>query len=74
VSSRPLTAIEAIMEAGGPDYTRANLKSVRITRVGKDKMEHFTLNLKEVLDGKSNESFYLKPSDIVYVPEKFQWL
>jgi polysaccharide biosynthesis/export protein len=74
ISSRPLTALEAVMEAGGPDYTRANLKSVKITRNNKDRMEHYTLNLKEALEGKSNEPFYLKPSDIVYVPEKFQWL
>ena len=74
ISSRPLTALEAIMEAGGPDYTRANLKSVKITRNNKNRMEHFTLNLKDVLDGKSSEPFYLKPSDIVFVPEKFTWL
>jgi polysaccharide biosynthesis/export protein len=74
ISSRPLTALEAIMEAGGPDYSRANLKSVEVTRNNKDHMEHFKLNLKDVLNGKSNEPFYLKPSDIVFVPERFQWL
>jgi hypothetical protein len=31
------------------------------------------LNLKLVLEGKQNEQFNLKPSDIVYVPEKFSW-
>jgi polysaccharide export outer membrane protein len=74
ISSRPLTALEAIMEAGGPDYSRANLKSVVVTRTSKDHVEHFKLNLKGTLYGDSNEPFYLKPSDIVFVPERFQWL
>src|SRR5687768_13526872 len=29
-SNRPLTALEAIMESGGFDYARANLKAVRV--------------------------------------------
>ncbi len=74
ISSRPLTALEAIMEAGGPDYSRANLKSVVITRTSKDHVEHFKLNLKRTLYEDSNEPFYLKPYDIVFVPEKFQLL
>ena len=62
------------MEAGGPDYNRANLKSVQIIRNNKDHVDHYKLNLKRTLEGESNEPFYLKPSDIVYVPERFQWL
>ena len=30
-------------------------------------------DLKLVLQGKQSEPFYLKPSDIIYVPEKFAW-
>jgi hypothetical protein len=29
--------------------------------------------MKDVLHGKTTRPFYLKPSDIVYVPEKFSW-
>jgi hypothetical protein len=32
-----------------------------------------TLNLKRVLNGEEEEQFALKPSDIIYVPEKFNW-
>ena len=69
----PTTAVEAIMEAGGPDYNKANLKGVRVTRNINGEVQHFTLNLKAVLTGSSTKVFYLKPSDIIYVPEKFSF-
>lgn len=72
-SDRPLTALEAIMEAGGFDYTRANLKNVRVIRTENGQTQHITLNLKGVLQGNAADTFKLKPSDIVYVPEKFSW-
>ena len=71
VSDHPLTALDAIMEAGGFDYTKANLKAVRVIRHENDRVENYTLNLKLVLEGKENKSFYLQPSDIVFVPERF---
>jgi polysaccharide biosynthesis/export protein len=73
ISNRPLTALEAVMEAGGPIYTKANLKAVQVTRTNAGRMEHYTLNLKRVLEGDESMPFYLKPSDIIYVREKFQW-
>ena len=72
-SDQPITALEAIMGAGGFDYTKANLKGVRIIRREHGVSESHTLNLKLVMQGKDNNPFYLKPSDIVYVPEKFTW-
>ncbi len=71
MSDRPITALEAVMEAGGFDYTKANLKAVVIVRHEDGQVRNFTLNLKLPLDGKKSEPFYLKPSDIVYVKEKF---
>jgi len=71
-SDHPISALEAIMEAGGFDYTRANLKAVRVVRNEGGQTKHYTLNLKETLQGKG-EPFYLKPSDIVYVRERFNW-
>ena len=73
VADHSLTALEAVMEAGGPDYTKADLKRVVVVRQTADHSEKFTLNLKQVMEGKGGEPFYLKPSDAVYVPEKFQW-
>ncbi|MFO1475543.1 MAG: polysaccharide biosynthesis/export family protein [Verrucomicrobiota bacterium] len=72
-SHRPITALEAIMESGGFDFSRANLKDVTVIRNTRGHTEHFKLNLKRVLEGQDEDPFYLKPSDIVYVPEKFNW-
>jgi polysaccharide export outer membrane protein len=73
-SDRPISALEAIMEAGGFDNVRADMKAVVVIRQGEDgRTKNYTLNLKLVLEGKDNEPFYLKPSDIVVVPEKFSW-
>ena len=68
-----MTALEAVMEAGGPDYAKANLKNVRITRLEAGQFRTFTVNLKEELEGKETQPVYLKPSDIIKVPEKFTW-
>jgi len=73
LSDHPMTALEAIMEAGGFDETRANEKKVQVIRNNKGHMEHYILNLKRVIDGLDNQPFYLKPGDIVHVPERFQW-
>ena len=70
-ANRPITALEAIMEAGGFDYVKANLKAVKVIRNEGGKNTNFTLDLKRVIDGKDTQPFYLKPSDIVYVPERF---
>jgi polysaccharide biosynthesis/export protein len=69
-SDHPITALEAIMEAGGFDYTRANIKSVRVIRRENGVSESHKLNLQPDMEGKNNNPFFLKPSDIVYVPEK----
>lgn len=71
LSDRPITALEAVMEAGGFDYTKANLKAVRVLRRRNGRTEHFNVNLKSVLKGEESEQFNLQPSDILYVPEKF---
>jgi polysaccharide export outer membrane protein len=73
LSDRPITALEAIMEAGGFDYGKANLKSIRVLRTQDGHTQHYTLNLKKVLEGDEPEQFALKPADIIYVPEKFNW-
>jgi protein involved in polysaccharide export with SLBB domain len=72
-AERPLTALEAVMEAGGPDYTKANLKKVVVIRAENSSTERHVLNLRRALDGLSAEPFKLKPADILYVPERFRW-
>jgi len=71
MSDHPITALEAVMEAGGYDNTKANLKGVTIIRHEGSSTRNYIVNLKRVVDGKPSESFYLKPGDIVIVPERF---
>jgi protein involved in polysaccharide export with SLBB domain len=71
LSDHPITALEAVMEAGGFDYTKANPKNVVVIRREGNAMKNYKVNLKAALQGKQNEPFYLKPDDIVYVPERF---
>jgi len=73
LSDHPITALEAIMEAGGFDYAKANLKAVVVIRQEGDHARRFTLNLKQVMEGKAGAPFYVKPGDTIYVPEKFTW-
>ena len=74
-SNHPMTILEAVMEAGGFDYTKANTQKVRVIRKasGAASYSYFTLNLHDVLDGKNTELFYLQPGDMVHVPERFAW-
>jgi polysaccharide export outer membrane protein len=72
MSDRPITAMEAVVEAG-IDHNKANLKKVRLIRQEKGRSEYHILNLKETLKGKPAESFDLKPGDIIYVPERFSF-
>jgi polysaccharide export outer membrane protein len=67
---RPMTALEAIMEAGGFDPNRAKLSEVTVLRLEDGKQKVYRLNLKEALRGEDEEPFYLKPFDIVHVPTK----
>ena len=73
LSDRPLTALEAVMEAGGFDYARANLRNVHVVRRQKDSSQSYILNLKAVLNGDEQNDFFMQPGDVVYVPEKFAW-
>ncbi len=73
MTDRPISVLQSIMQAGGFNYTSANLKTVRVIREENGKIKNYRLNLKEVMQGKKHDSFQLKPADIVYVPAKFTW-
>jgi len=72
-TDRPMSAFEAIMNAGGFDTARANMQAVTIIREENGQTRNYTVNLQLVLEGKSTSPFYLKRSDTVFVPEKFSW-
>ncbi len=67
---RPISVLDAIAEAGGFDNAKANMQNVAVLRHEGGQLKHYTLNVKRVLAGKSKRVFYLRPSDIVYVPER----
>ena len=69
---RPLTVLEAILEAGGfaPD---ANLKRVQVIRYDGTINDTYELNLEPVYSGGPAPPFYVYPRDVVNVPKKIQW-
>lgn len=71
--NHPVSALDAIMEAGGFDFTKANLRAVVVVRQEKDGTVRYKLNLKKIWEGSQGAPFYLQPFDIVYVPERFTW-
>ena len=70
-ATRPITALEAVMEAGGFNYANANLKAVKVIRTQGSEVRTFVLDFRRVLEGKESKPFYVQPSDIIFVPEKF---
>jgi polysaccharide biosynthesis/export protein len=67
---RPLTALEAVMEAGGFDPTRARPNRAVVIRHEKGEQLTFRVDLRRALSGQPTEPFYLRPFDIVHVPAK----
>ena len=63
-----LTALEAIMQAGGFDPRTASVSNVIIIRDKDGKRYGGTLDFTKTLNGKEILPFYLEPNDIVYVP------
>jgi hypothetical protein len=61
------------MEAGGFDNAKANPSAIVVVRQVGGSTKSYTIDLKQVLEGKKSETFYLHRSDIVNVPEKFTW-
>lgn len=64
-----MTALEAIMEAGGFDFESARTSTVIIMRHDPDgKRQGYVVDLKPNLEGVQADAFYLQPRDIVFVP------
>lgn len=65
---RPMTALEAVMEAGG--FTRfADPKHVIIVRNQGGKSQRYVLNMNDTLYGKETTPFYVRPFDVIYVKQ-----
>ena len=67
---RPLTVLEAIMEAGGVVTARAKVSNVSVFRIEDGRRINYQFNLKKALQGQETSLFYIKPFDVIYVPEK----
>jgi polysaccharide biosynthesis/export protein len=63
-----LNVMEAIMQAGGFNLEKAEVKSVVVVRNANGKQTGHLVNLKEALAGAEVQAFPLEPRDIVYVP------
>lgn len=63
---RPMTVLEAVMEAGG--FTKfANPKQVIVVRNEKGKNQRYVLNMNDTLSGLESAPFYVRPFDVIYV-------
>ncbi len=67
---RPITVLEAIMEAGGVINAKAKVGEVSVFRIEDGKRTNYKFDLKKALRGQEPSLFYLKPFDVIYVPEK----
>lgn len=65
---RPMTALEAVMEAGG--FTKfANPKQVIVVRNQGGKSQRYVLNMNNALSGMDSSTFYVRPFDVIYVKQ-----
>ena len=63
---RPMSALEAVMEAGG--FTKfANPKQVIVIRKQGGKQQRYVLNMNDALAGYDSSPFYVRPYDVIYV-------
>ncbi|MGB3097575.1 MAG: polysaccharide biosynthesis/export family protein [Candidatus Deferrimicrobiaceae bacterium] len=65
----PLTALEAVMQAGGVNPLTAKVKTVIVVREKDGKRVGTLLDLRQALEGKPTSPYLLEPHDIVFVPQ-----
>jgi len=63
-----MTALEAILQAGGFDMDKALPDNVIVIRTEGEKRKTYLLNMEVAMAGGSPPPFYLQPYDVVYVP------
>lgn len=65
VLDRPMTVLEAVMEAGGyNDFAKGR---VSVIRNENGTQKRYNLNLNEALASPTSPAFYVKPYDVIYV-------
>jgi protein involved in polysaccharide export with SLBB domain len=74
-----MSLLEAVVTAGGPDYSEANVRNVIVVRMEAGAQVARAFDLKAALTGQASEPYWLRPHDIVLVPrtemaELAQWV
>jgi protein involved in polysaccharide export with SLBB domain len=64
-----ITALEAIMQAGGFNVRSAEIRNVVLIRHKNGKRYGAAIDFSNALEGKEEKLIYLEPYDIVYVPQ-----
>ena len=65
--NRPMTLVQAIMEAGGPSADRARLDKVQLMRFEDGMQRVYQINVKKLLVADTSP-IYLRPGDTITVP------
>lgn len=68
--TQAISIVEAIMEAGGFDETRAKSNAVVVTRKVNGAVKSYRLDVRAMITGRSTTRFYLRPNDVIYVPSR----
>jgi polysaccharide export outer membrane protein len=63
-----LTALEAIKKAGGFKAPSADMRNVLLVRQKNGKQYGCLLDVKKALEGQEDQSVFLQPHDVIYVP------
>lgn len=65
-----LTLIDAISRAGA--FSRlADRRKIKLTRTLADgRTENYVINADNLIEGSSNQAWFLQPNDVIYVPER----
>ena len=69
ILDRPMTVLEAIMEAGGFG-PMANMRKVRIIRLTKGEHHTVIVDLNPAMTGQTTRANYVRADDVIYVPER----
>ncbi|MEI8340216.1 MAG: polysaccharide biosynthesis/export family protein [Verrucomicrobiota bacterium] len=65
----PMTALEAIMEAGGFTQGLGDAKKVHLIRIENGHYTTHIIDLSPAMKGRTTVALYLKPKDVIFVPE-----
>ncbi|MHC4203229.1 MAG: polysaccharide biosynthesis/export family protein [Planctomycetota bacterium] len=64
-----MTLLEAIIQAGGLNLVQAEVRNIVVIRHEGDQRYGYAVDLGPALQGSESQPFYLRPKDIVYVPQ-----